>query len=322
MSLSSCPNAAEAFQVAAFYAFTSLAERQIAPLLAELPCVAGRHQVKGTVLLAEEGVNGTICGPADGVQDLLAQLQCGIELSLVVKISWSSRQAFRRFKARRKQEIVSMGVPGIDPLETVGIYIDPAEWNELIDDPDTLVIDTRNDYEVAIGQFEGAINPCTETFRSFPDWVEMQLKPMVTKCSPQRIAMYCTGGIRCEKATALLLQEGFTDVHHLNGGILRYLEEMPEADSRWRGECFVFDQRVSVNHQLQPGVHKLCHACGLPLTPEDVSLPTYRPGIQCRHCVERFTDQDRQRFAERQRQLQAQRSREPQAEADSLSPLA
>ena len=317
MSFASRTTQAEAFQVAAFYAFTPLAGVKIASLVEELPSLAERKEVKGTVLLAEEGVNGTICGPANGVQALLSRLQCGIELSLVVKISWTSGQAFRRFKARRKQEIVTMGVAGINPLETVGVYIDPAEWNELIDDPQTLVIDTRNDYEVAIGQFEGAINPCTQSFRSFPDWVEQQLKPLVNKSLPKRIAMYCTGGIRCEKASSLLIQEGFNNVHHLKGGILRYLEEMPETKSRWRGECFVFDQRVALNHQLEQGMHKLCHACGLPLSPEDVSLPSYRLGIQCRHCVERFTDEDRQRFAERQRQIEANRTNELPSDPDS-----
>jgi UPF0176 protein len=205
---------------------------------------------------------------------------------------------------RIKREIVTMGCPTVKPAEQVGTYVPPQQWDALIRDPDTLVVDTRNAYEVAVGSFVGAIDPGTESFREFPGWVERELRPLVEQRQPKAIAMFCTGGIRCEKSTAYLLQQGFTNVHHLQGGILRYLEEMPEQDSSWQGECFVFDQRVSVNHQLEPGSYSLCHACGLPLSPADREHPAYRQGVSCPHCIERFSDADRARFAERQRQMQ------------------
>ena len=210
---------------------------------------------------------------------------------------------FRRFKARRKKEIVTMGIEGVNPRINVGTYVDPEDWNALVDDPDTLVIDTRNHYETAIGSFDGAIDPGTDSFRDFPHWAESELRPLVDGTDPKRIAMFCTGGIRCEKASSYLQQQGFGEVHHLRGGILKYLEQVPEEDSRWRGECFVFDQRVALNHQLEPGEHSLCHACGLPLSPQQRSDPSYIKGVQCVHCVERFTDADRERFAMRQRQM-------------------
>jgi UPF0176 protein len=191
----------------------------------------------------------------------------------------------------------------------VGTHVPPEQWDSLIADPDTLVIDTRNAYEVAIGTFAGAIDPGTESFREFPQWVERELRPLVAERQPKAIAMFCTGGIRCEKATAYLQQQGFAGVHHLQGGILRYLEEIPEQGSSWRGECFVFDQRVAVNHRLEPGEHSLCHACGLPLSPADRQLPSYVVGVSCRHCRDRFSDADRARFAERQRQMERARGR-------------
>jgi UPF0176 protein len=185
----------------------------------------------------------------------------------------------------------------------VGTYVRPQDWDDLIADPGTLVIDTRNAYEVAVGSFEGALDPGTESFRQFPAWVEEHLRPLVAERQPQALALFCTGGIRCEKATAYLLQQGFEGVHHLQGGILQYLEDVPEAGSRWRGECFVFDQRVSVNHQLQPGRYRLCHACGLPLSPLDCDLESYVEGVSCRHCLTLFSERDRRRFSERQRQI-------------------
>lgn len=306
MTLQNDQNSVELFQVAAFYSFVSWPEATVTSLLQNLSIIGAEHQLKGTVLLAQEGVNGTICGSKEGVTALLARLQSDLPNGLFeVKVSWTPEQAFRRFKVRRKAEIVTMGIAGVDPCKTVGIYVDPAEWNALIDDPDTILIDTRNDYEIAIGCFKGALNPQTKCFRDFPTWVEQQLRPMLKEEPSKRVAMYCTGGIRCEKATSYLLQQGFGDVHHLRGGILRYFEEVSQTESRWQGECFVFDQRVALNHQLLPGVHSLCYACGLPLTPEDQSLHSYIPGIQCRHCLDRFSDQDRVRFTERQRQMES-----------------
>lgn len=310
--MSPLPSAPSRFLVAAFYAFTPLERDTLSLLLKELPALAAQGTVLGSVLLAPEGVNGTISGPDEGVEQLLQRLRSDLDLGeahferLQVKFSRCDRQAFRRFKARRKKEIVTMGVPSVDPRARVGTYVSPADWNAVVDDPDTLLIDTRNRYEVAIGSFEGAVDPGTESFREFPEWVEKELRPLVERRAPARIAMFCTGGIRCEKASSFLMQNGFPEIHHLQGGILSYLEQIPESASRWRGECFVFDQRVALNHQLQPGQHRLCHACGLPLTPEQRAMESYIPGVQCLHCKDRFSDQDRARFRERQRQWEQQ----------------
>jgi UPF0176 protein len=295
-------------QVAAFYGFTAMAE--LPPLQLELRALAEAGGVRGTILLAEEGVNGTISGPAPGVQAVLARLRQLPGLAgLEAKFSEAPQQAFHRLKVRIKREIVTMGCPTVKPAEQVGTYVPPQQWDSLIRDPDVLVVDTRNAYEVAVGTFAGAIDPGTESFREFPAWVEQELRPLVEQRQPKAIAMFCTGGIRCEKSTAYLLQQGFDNVHHLQGGILRYLEEMPEQGSSWQGECFVFDQRVSVNHQLEPGSYSLCHACGLPLSPADRELASYREGVSCRHCLERFSDTDRARFAERQHQMRLARER-------------
>jgi UPF0176 protein len=295
-------------QVAAFYGFTAMAELPM--LQQELRALAEAGAVRGTILLAEEGVNGTISGPQSGVQAVLARLRQLPGLAgLEAKMSEAPQQAFHRLKVRIKREIVTMGCPTVKPAEQVGTYVAPQQWDSLIRDPDVLVVDTRNAYEVAVGTFAGAIDPGTESFREFPAWVEQELRPLVEQRQPRAIAMFCTGGIRCEKSTAYLLQQGFDNVHHLQGGILRYLEEMPEQGSSWQGECFVFDQRVSVNHQLEPGSYSLCHACGLPLSPADRKLASYREGVSCLHCLERFNDADRARFAERQHQMRLARER-------------
>ncbi|WP_398324726.1 rhodanese-related sulfurtransferase [Vulcanococcus sp.] len=295
-------------QVAAFYGFTAMAE--LPALQVELRALAEAGAVRGTILLAEEGVNGTISGPEASVQAVLAKLRQLPGLAqLEAKFSAAPEQAFHRLKVRLKREIVTMGCPTVKPAEQVGTYVPPQQWDALIRDPDVLLVDTRNAYEVAVGTFEGAIDPGTESFREFPAWVERELRPLVEQRQPKAIAMFCTGGIRCEKSTAYLLQQGFENVHHLQGGILRYLEEMPEQGTSWQGECFVFDQRVSVNHQLEPGSYSLCHACGLPLSPMDRELASYREGVCCVHCIERFSDGDRARFAERQRQMQLARER-------------
>ena len=296
--------------VAAFYAFTPLATEQRESLLEDLPPLARDSNVVGSVLIAEEGVNGTISGPDTGVESLLKRLRQELTLGhgqferLEVKRSWADKPVFRRFKARRKKEIVTMGVAGVNPRACVGTYVDPQDWNALVDDPDTVVIDTRNSYETAIGTFDGALDPGTESFREFPEWAEGSLRPLLEEQGSRRIAMFCTGGIRCEKASSFLQQNGFGEVHHLRGGILKYLEQVPEAESRWRGECFVFDQRVALTHQLEPGEHSLCHACGMPLSAEQRALPTYLKGVPCLHCVDRFSDADRARFQMRQSQFE------------------
>jgi len=290
-------------QLAAFYGFAPMVD--LPALRAELQGLAEEGEVRGTILLAEEGVNGTISGPPGGVQDVLMRLRALPALDqLEAKVSWAAQPVFQRLKVRLKAEIVTMGCPSVKPAEQVGAYVSPGEWDALIDDPTTLVIDTRNAYEVAIGSFEGALDPGTENFREFPAWVERELRPMVAERRPQRLALFCTGGIRCEKATAYLQQQGFEGVHHLRGGILRYLKEVPEEQSSWRGDCFVFDRRVALNHQLEPGAHSLCHGCGWPLAPADRALASYEEGVSCRHCLDRFSDADRGRFRERQRQME------------------
>lgn len=294
--------------VAAFYRFTAM--EALEALQAELLELARALEVRGTVLLAAEGVNGTISGPENGVRAVLARLRrCPGLAPLEAKLSRAPLQAFHRLKVRIKPEIVTMGCPSVKPAEQVGTYVPPQAWDALIRDPDTLVIDTRNAYEVAVGSFAGAVDPGTASFRDFPAWVERELRPLVAERRPKAIAMYCTGGIRCEKSTAYLLQQGFENVQHLQGGILRYLEEVPEQGSSWQGECYVFDQRVSVNHRLEPGCHTLCHACGLPLAPAQRSHPAYREGVSCPHCIHRFSEADRARFAERQQQMELARQR-------------
>ena len=296
---------AEPVRVAAFYRFAPFSAAELPALQQRLLTVGLESGMRGTVLLAEEGVNGTVSGPPQGVEALLVVLRADRRLAdLEVKEAGAPVMAFHRLKVRLKREIVSLGQPEADPTRQVGTYVPPGEWNALIDSPDTLVIDTRNAYEVGIGSFEGAIDPGTACFREFPEWVERELRPLVAERRPKALALFCTGGIRCEKATALLRAEGFEGVHHLQGGILKYLETVPEARSRWRGECFVFDQRVAVNHRLEPGEHRLCHACGLPLSPADRALASYVEGVSCRHCLDRFSDADRARFAERQRQIE------------------
>ena len=295
--------------VAAFYAFTALDDERRETLLTRLPSLARDGDVLGSVLIAHEGVNGTISGPERGVDAVLNHLRAALVLGndhyarLEVKRSWADRPVFRRFKARRKKEIVTLGVGSVDPRTSVGTYVDPEDWNALVDDPDTLVIDTRNSYETAIGTFNGAIDPGTESFRDFPQWADTTLRSLMKQKGSKRIAMFCTGGIRCEKASSYLQQEGFGEVHHLRGGILKYLEQVPERESRWQGECFVFDQRVALNHRLEPGEYSLCHACGLPVSAQQRTLPSYIKGVQCVHCVDRFSDADRARFAMRQRQI-------------------
>jgi UPF0176 protein len=315
MSTTARESHANKILVAAFYAFRPLNDDQRESLLAELPTLAREGEVVGSVLIAKEGVNGTISGPKAAVEQVLARIQETLNPAnrqveeLEVKRSWANKQVFRRFKARRKKEIVTMGVESVDPRTSAGTYVQPEDWNALVDDPDTLVIDTRNSYETAIGTFDGAIDPNTESFRDFPHWADTRLREVMQEKVPKRIAMFCTGGIRCEKASSYLQDNGFGEVHHLRGGVLKYLETVPETDSRWRGECFVFDQRVALNHKLEPGEHSLCHACGLPLSAEQREHPSTIKGVQCVHCVDRFSDADRERFAMRQQQMEQQLSK-------------
>jgi UPF0176 protein len=285
------------YTVAAFYRFAPIPDPAAhkAPL-ARIGCGAG---VKGSILLAPEGVNGTIAGSLDGVAEVLAALRAipGFE-ALEWKESHAAEMPFDRLKVRLKREIVTMGVPGADPSKGVGTYVPPAEWNALITAPDVAVIDTRNAYEVGIGTFRGAIDPGTESFGEFPAWWKANRERFAGK----RLAMFCTGGIRCEKATAWLVAQGVEGVHHLQGGILKYLEEVPEEDSLWDGDCYVFDRRVSVGHGLAEGPHLMCFACGRPVAPEETAHPDYEAGVSCPRCIGEYHEADRQRFRERQRQ--------------------
>ncbi len=291
-------------QVAAFYRFVPLASEELPDWQARLLALGSEAGLLGTILLATEGINGTVAGSAASVAALLQLLQADPRLAnLAVKRSEAEGRVFHRFKVRLKAEIVTMAEPSAQPALGTGVPVPPEHWNAVLGDPGTLTIDTRNRYEVALGSFEGAIDPGTETFSDFPAWVEQRLRPLVAQQRPRRLALFCTGGIRCEKATAYLLSQGFEDVLQLQGGILSYLEQVPEVESRWRGECYVFDQRVALNHQLQPGSYHVCHACGLPLAPADLELESYVAGVSCRHCIDRFTPADRERFAERQRQM-------------------
>ena len=289
--------------VAAFYRFARFSAAELAPWRSRLLALGRDHGVLGTVLLAEEGINGTISGSEAGVEAMLAHLRSDPRLAeLTCRRSTCGTPPFFRLKVRLKREIVTLGVDGVDPLEGVGTYVSPSDWNALIRDPRTLVIDTRNAYEVEVGTFAGAIHPDTGCFRDFPAWVEQVLPALVAERQPQRLALFCTGGIRCEKATAHLLRQGYGGVHHLRGGILGYLEETPPEQSLWQGECFVFDQRAALNHQLLPGSHDLCHACRMPLSVADRQHPHYVAGVSCHHCACQRTDSDRDRYAERHRQ--------------------
>lgn len=292
------------FLVAALYKFSPLTPTP--ELQSDIKTTCENHDVFGTLLLANEGINGTIAGPEAGVRAVLARLRALPGFAdLEHKESWASEQPFLRMKVRLKKEIVTMGIPGVDPNAAVGTYVEPEDWNDLISAPDVVTIDTRNDYEVRIGQFEGAVNPETVSFREFPDWFRTfrETRPNA------RIAMYCTGGIRCEKATSFVLNEGVDEVYHLKGGILKYLENVPEKDSLWRGECFVFDRRVAVGHGLVEGSYSTCHACREPLAPEDLRSPDFIDGVSCPHCAAERDSSQRERYAERHRQEELAQTR-------------
>jgi UPF0176 protein len=259
------------------------------------------NQVKGTLLLANEGINGTIAGTRQAVDAVLNWIRQDKRLAAVdSKESYTDDMPFYRSKVKLKKEIVTMGVEGIDPKEVVGTYIDPEDWNDLISDPEVTLVDTRNDYEYNIGSFKNAINPNTETFREFPEYVKQNLDPTRHK----KVAMFCTGGIRCEKSTAYLKEQGFDEVYHLKGGILKYLEQVPEDQTLWQGECFVFDNRVAVNHDLEKGQYDQCYACRYPITEEDKQSPHYEKGVSCHHCYDKTTAEQRAQFAEREKQMQ------------------
>ncbi|GGB17743.1 UPF0176 protein [Sphingomonas metalli] len=298
-------------RIAALYRFTRFEDP--AWVRDRLHAVAESAGVRGTLLIAGEGINGTVAGPAVGMATLIDAVRslpgCG---DIEPKYAEAEVMPFHRLKVRLKAEIVTMGVPDIDPVRDAGHYVEPAGWNALIDDPDTIVIDTRNAYEVAIGSFRGAVDPGTESFRDFPEWVRTHRDELAGR----RVAMFCTGGIRCEKATALMKAEGVLDVHHLEGGILRYLEEVPAQDSRWQGECFVFDERVAVGHGLVPGTHELCRGCRMPVSPADRDTEAYVAGFCCPRCHDARSEVQRRGYAERHRQTQLAAARGAQHVGD------
>ena len=287
------------YRVAALYKFTSLPDYTF--LREPLQNICDLYGIKGTLLLALEGLNGTIAGNAAGIANIISFLRADPRLAdLDVKYSAAEDMPFYRMKVRLKREIVTMGVEGVDPNKTVGTYVDPADWNALITDPDTILIDTRNDYEVGIGTFQGALNPNTKTFREFPDWVEANRGSL----NKPKVAMFCTGGIRCEKASSFMMENGFDDVYHLKGGILKYLETQPKSQSLWEGDCFVFDQRVAVAHGLEESKYDQCFACRRPITEDEKLREEYQKGISCHHCHEEMTATQKAAFAERQKQIQ------------------
>lgn len=285
--------------VAALYQFAPFDDP--AALRAPLLEVCRANGVKGTLLLADEGINGTIAGSEIGIGSVLAHIR-GLPgcAGLEVKFSSAAEMPFHRMKVRLKKEIVTLGVPGVDPSRDVGRYVEAWEWNALISDPATILIDTRNDYEVKIGTFKGALDPRTTSFSEFPEWFRAHRAGFGNK---PKVAMFCTGGIRCEKSTAFLRAEGIEDVAHLKGGILKYLETVEAGDSLWEGECFVFDERVSVGHGLEQGAHSLCRACRMPLSPVERESADYVEGVQCPHCAASRTDEQRRRYAERHKQV-------------------
>lgn len=290
--------------VAALYKFVALEDfHQLREPLLDRCIAAG---TRGTLLLAHEGINGTIAGSREALDEVLAYLRSDPRLAdLEHKESADDHMPFYRMKVKVKKEIVTMGVPGIDPNQRVGTYVRPRDWNELVNDPEVLLIDTRNDYEYGIGTFRGALDPRTTSFREFPAYVRATLDPRKHK----KVAMFCTGGIRCEKASAFMLKEGFEEVYHLQGGILKYLEEVPEQDSTWEGECFVFDNRVAVNHRLEKGQYDQCYGCRHPITEQDKLSDKYQKGVCCPRCYDTLSDEQKARFRERQKQVELARQR-------------
>ncbi len=296
------------FLTAAFYKFVELPD--FAELKAPLLACCEANDVKGIILLATEGINSTIAGPAAGVHAVLAYLRRDPRLAdLQHKEAWSTKSPFYRMKVRLKREIVTMGVPGISPTRMAGTYVKPQDWNALISDPDVVVVDTRNDYEVGIGTFAGALDPDIKSFAKLPEWVAQAPALNPASGKKPKVAMFCTGGIRCEKSTALLRAQGFDEVYHLEGGILKYLETVPEAQSLWQGQCFVFDERVSVGHGLVPGRHGLCRACRQPLVDADLASPLFEAGVSCPKCHATTLETQKNSARERQRQWELAKAR-------------
>ena len=285
-----------------FYKFIQI--NDVESLKIKLENIANKNKLTGTLLVAPEGINGTIEGSINRINRFLKSLKSDIKFSdIEPKYSYDNKNAFNRMKVRIKKEIVTIGDTSINPNKQIGKYVDPLDWNEFISSSETILIDTRNNYEVSIGTFKGALNPKTKSFRDLPKWIE-NLSIKEDNIKNKKLAMFCTGGIRCEKATSLLVKKGFKDVHHLKGGILKYLEKVNEKESLWNGECFVFDHRVSVIHDLKPGNYDMCHACRMPLKQEDKLEKTYIPGVSCKYCFDKKSPEKKKRYADRQKQIE------------------
>lgn len=292
------------FKIISLYSFFPLKEKLILELKDNLLLIEKKNYISGLLIFASEGINGTICAEENVIENVLILFKRYMGFNeLNLKVSYSKKKIFKKLKIKIKKEIVTMGIPEINPSKDAGTYVDSLTWNKLIKDQNTLIIDTRNHYEVSIGTFKKSINPNTRNFSEFPNWVDENLEKYLGNNESKNIAMFCTGGIRCEKATSLLKKKGYKNIYHLKGGILKYLEETSENKSLFKGECFVFDKRVALDHNLKKGSYSICHACGMPISLEDQQKKYYIEGIQCHLCINKFTDFDRKRFAERQKQM-------------------
>ena len=292
------------YKIISIYSFFSFQENLILELKDKLLSIENNNDLSGLLIIAKEGINGTICAEENIVEKVLNLLRKFIGINeLNIKVSYSKIKIFKKLKIKIKNEIVTMGFPELNPSKDAGKYIDSFNWNKLIKDQNTIVIDTRNHYEVSIGTFKESINPNTKNFREFPDWVDNNLDKYLGNENSKNIAMFCTGGIRCEKATTLLKNKGYKNIFHLKGGILKYLEDISKEESLFEGECFVFDKRVALDHELKKGSYSICHACGMPISLEEQKKEEYIEGVQCHFCINKFTDQDRKRFEERQKQI-------------------
>ncbi len=294
----------KSYKIISFYSFFSFKENLLLEFKDKLLDIERNNDLSGLLILANEGINGTICSDEKIIEIILNLIKEYAGFNQInLKVSFSKSKIFKKLKIKLKKEIVTMGVPKINPTQDGGTYVDSTSWNKLIEDPNTILIDTRNHYEVSIGSFRNSINPNTRNFSQFPKWVDDNLEKHLGDKGKKNIAMFCTGGIRCEKATSLLRNKGYKNIFHLKGGILKYLEDTPKRESLYQGECYVFDKRVALDHELKEGSYSICHACGMPISLEDQKKDEYIEGIQCHLCVNQFSDEDRKRFEERQKQI-------------------
>jgi len=292
------------YKIVSLYSFFKFQENLILELKEKLLNVENKYDLSGLLIFASEGINGTICAEDNVIEIVMNLFNTYTNTgTLNLKINFSKKKVFKKLKIKIKKEIVTMGVTEINPLKDTGTYIDSVNWNKLIKNQNTILIDTRNHYEVSIGTFENSINPNTRNFSEFPKWVDDHLESHLENKESTNIAMFCTGGIRCEKATSLLKNKGYKNIYHLQGGILQYLDEISEEENLFKGECFVFDKRVALDNNLKKGSYSICHACGMPVSIQDQKRKEYREGIQCHFCIDQFSDDDRKRFEERQKQI-------------------